>query len=115
MHSDLTTLAAAVLPLAQAEGAVFWGAVLIVILIIAFVAVIYVRRLMSHDEDFHGEGFTLGDLRQLHKAGQLSDEEFDKAKSLLVAGLQKAQNKQTPPKPQPLDLKPETPGDPRGT
>src|SRR5882724_10743416 len=111
MHSDLTRIAFIPLPLAQAVGAVFWGLILIVFLVIAFIAVMYVRKMLSPNEDFHGEGFTLGDLRRLHKAGQLSDEEFDKAKSLIVAGLQKQSQKVNPPKPQPLDFKPETPSD----
>jgi hypothetical protein len=40
-------------------------------------------------------GFTIGDLRDLHRSGQLTDEEFQKAKQKIVAAHQAA----PPPKP----------------
>jgi len=36
-----------------------------------------------------GAGFTLSDLRRLHKSGQMSSEEFEKAKAILLAAAQK--------------------------
>ena len=63
---------------------------LLVFVILGFVLVAWVRRRMSPNEDVHGEGFTLGDLRRLHKAGQLSDEEFEKAKAGMIAAAQAA-------------------------
>lgn len=36
-------------------------------------------------------GFTLTDLRELHKSGQMTDEEFDKAKHLIVASMKSQQ------------------------
>src|SRR3712207_8783046 len=35
-------------------------------------------------------GFTLADLRQLHKSGQMTDEEFEKAKSKVVEAAKRA-------------------------
>jgi hypothetical protein len=101
------------LPLAQEGtfGALFWCAVLFVFLLAAGVIVMWVRKALSPNEDFHGEGFSLGDLRRLHKAGQLTDEEFDRAKSLIVAGMQKAAQKQAPALPQKHDFKPDAPSD----
>ena len=74
--------------LAQSDGGagVFvWLAALLVLVIGLFVVVVWVRRRLSPNEDFHGDGFTLGDLRRMHKAGQLSDEEFEKAKAGMIA------------------------------
>ena len=64
--------------------------VLLVLVVGLFVIVWWVRRRLSPNEDFHGEGFTLGDLRRLHKSGQLSDEEFEKAKAGMIAAAQAA-------------------------
>src|SRR5580698_8003810 len=41
-------------------------------------------------------GFTLGDLRHLHKTGQLSDEEFNRAKEKIVAAAQRAAQRDAP-------------------
>ena len=62
-----------------------WTAALIVIVVVLFGVVMWLRRRLSPNEDFHGEGFTLADLRRLHQAGKLSDEEFEKAKEGLIA------------------------------
>jgi len=35
-------------------------------------------------------GFTLGDLRRLHDEGQLSDEEYEKARTQMIAATQRA-------------------------
>ena len=64
--------------------------VLLLLVVGLFVIVWWVRRRLSPNEDFHGEGFTLGDLRRLHKSGQLSDEEFEKAKAGMIAAAQAA-------------------------
>lgn len=80
------------LNLAQSNGSsVFiWVVVLIVLVIGLFGIVMWLRRRLSPNEDFHGEGFTLGDLRRLHQSGKLSDEEFDRAKAGLIAFTQAA-------------------------
>jgi hypothetical protein len=73
--------------LAQSDSSslYLWTAALIVIVVALFGVVMWLRRRLSPNEDFHGEGFTLADLRRLHQAGKLSDEEFDKAKQGLIA------------------------------
>ena len=74
----------------SSEGAIFFWALLLLVLVIGlFVVVAILRKKMSPNEDFHGVGFTLADLRQLRKRGQMSDEEFEKAKSALLSSINK--------------------------
>src|SRR5436305_10583753 len=61
-----------------------WSAVLVGVLIVLLLVIKWLRRGMKDDESTGG-GFTLGDLRDLHRKGQLSDEEFQKAKAKIVA------------------------------
>jgi hypothetical protein len=69
----------------------FWSAVLVIVVTVLFVALYFVRRALHVDQDVHGEGFTLGDLRRMQKDGQLSAEEFDRAKAKMVASMHAAQ------------------------
>jgi len=77
--------------LAQADSSsadVFlWLLILLVLVIGLFVAVVVLRKKLSPNEDFHGAGFTLSDLRQMHKKGQMSDEEFERAKLALLGSM----------------------------
>ena len=66
------------------------GALLIVVVVL-FVGVAWARKRLNPNEDFHGEGFALGDLRQLHKEGKLSDEEFERARAKMVEAMHAAQ------------------------
>jgi hypothetical protein len=73
--------------LAQAGtgSALVWTLVLIVALVLMFGAVAAFRKWMkSEDVPTSGPGFTLSDLRRLHKAGQMTDDEFEKAKLVLI-------------------------------
>src|SRR3954454_1446171 len=73
--------------LAQAGmgSALGWTLVLIVSLVVMFGAVVAFRKWMkSDDAPTSGPGFTLSDLRRLHKEGKMTDEEFDKAKMVLI-------------------------------
>jgi hypothetical protein len=73
--------------LAQAGtgSALIWTLVLIVALLLMFGAVAAFRKWMRTDDvPTSGPGFTLSDLRRLHKEGKMTDEEFDKAKSVLI-------------------------------
>lgn len=61
---------------------------LLVLLVVAVVGGLFAmwlrRRLAAKDEGGAG-GFTLEDLRQLHRAGGMSDEEFAKAKEAMLS------------------------------
>ena len=67
--------------------------VLIVLVLILFGVVVWLRKRLSPREDFHGEGFTLGDLRRLHKEGKISTEELERAKAGIVAAAQRAEQR----------------------
>ena len=65
---------------------------LVIIVIAGAYAVIWLRRrYWGPDEDggVPHVGFTLGDLRQLHKSGRLTEEEFQRAKEKIVAAAQR--------------------------
>src|SRR4051812_34764905 len=82
----------ALLNLAEGGGvgsAVVWSLVVLVFVIGGFYTVAWVRRWMKEDDIAAiGIGFTLGDLRDLHRRGEMTDEEYEKAKAKIVSGTQ---------------------------
>jgi hypothetical protein len=44
----------------------------------------YFREWMDQTETKAGPAFTLGDLRDLHKSGAMTDAEFERAKAVLI-------------------------------
>jgi len=88
--------------LAQDDGgygsAIFWSAVIIGLCIAMFFLVNIVRKKVREDADAGpSAGFTLADLRDLHRAGKMTDEEFEKAKATLIDALKKAASKPAVP------------------
>ena len=62
------------------------SAVLVGLMICAFYGVaILRRRLKSKPPSSPQQAFTLHNLRQLHQQGQLSDEEYDRAKAHMIS------------------------------
>ena len=57
---------------------------LLLAVIIGATLVHFLRRAVRRTEDQPDEGFTLHDLRTMHKSGALSDEEFQRAKTRLL-------------------------------
>lgn len=83
--------------LAQAEpvGPVFfWLFILMGLLIVAAAGVLLLRRWYRNDDDAAPIGFTLGDLRQLHREGKMSDDEFERAKAQMIASARRAIDRQ---------------------
>ena len=75
-------------PLAQSGvgGVFFWSFILILLIIAGAAAVMRLRRWLKEDDapTSSGIGFTLSDLRQLHKQGKMTDEEFERARAKMV-------------------------------
>ena len=73
-----------------------WSLVLICLLVGGFFAISKLRQwLRDDDAPVSPIGFTLSDLRQLHKQGQMTDEEFERAKAKLL-GSAKAMTSNLP-------------------
>ncbi len=78
-----------------------WLIVLVGIVIAGAIIAFLVRRSMRK-EDTSSDGFTLQDLRDLRAAGELTDQEFERAKVMMIGRL-------TAPKSTPQTAKPESP------
>ena len=59
-------------------------AVLVGAILVLFLAASWVRRWAKQADEPAGAGFTLGDLRALHRAGKMSTEEYEKAKPAVI-------------------------------
>jgi hypothetical protein len=79
--------------LAQAhdtKSIIIWSLLLIGLIVAGWLTVWQVRRRLQKDDTLGNAGFTLSDLRQLHKSGQMSDEEFERAKAKVVESARRA-------------------------
>ena len=65
--------------------------ILVGVLIVAMVIVSWVRKRLKEPDEPASAGFTLSDLRQMHKAGQLTTEEYERAKTNMVEATKAAQ------------------------
>ena len=80
------------LPVAQYSAAstvsiLVWSSLFIVLVILGFVLVLWVKRRLRDDSDAKNVkplGFSLSDLRELHRNGHMSDEEFERAKEKII-------------------------------
>lgn len=67
-------------------GLLVLSAIMLVLLIALVVAWRVARNYLFADDESNGAtSFTLGDLRDMHRRGDLTDEEFERAKALLIA------------------------------
>jgi hypothetical protein len=64
-----------------------------------FVASVVRKKLRDSADDVSGGGFTLNDLRELHRSGKMSDDEFERAKAALVDATRAAAARAAPPAP----------------
>jgi NAD(P)-dependent dehydrogenase (short-subunit alcohol dehydrogenase family) len=88
------------------QGVFFWSAVLLIIVLVAFAGYTYLRKWMRADEPSVGRGFTLADVRELHRQGKMSDAEYEATKALLIGAAKKMASEMPPvlprqPKPRP--------------
>ncbi len=80
--------------------------VLIALVVVGLLVVSQVKKRLTSEEEGKGQpgGFTLSDLRDLHKSGQMSNEEFERAKAQIIDAARRAAARDT-----------ENTDDPRGT
>jgi len=69
---------------------IWWLLVLVALLVLGFVAVVRVKRWVTKPDEPTGGGFTLSDLRALHRSGKMSAEEFEKAKAIILDAAKRA-------------------------
>jgi hypothetical protein len=69
-----------------------WLLVLLGVIIVGGVIIFLARRYMQSGGASQAVGFTLHDLRQMHGAGEINDEEFERAKSQMIGRLKSASN-----------------------
>ena len=74
-----------------------WLLVLVAAVIGGFWVVTWLKRWLKTDEEPVSIGFSLSDLRDLHRAGKLSDEEFERARAKMAASMKRDLSK--PPRP----------------
>jgi uncharacterized membrane protein len=61
-----------------------WLLLLVGVVIVGGVLIYYVRKWMAGDSTTPAEGFTLQDLRDLHARGELTDEEYQNARTAMI-------------------------------
>jgi hypothetical protein len=61
-----------------------WLIVLLVLALVGGLIIMALRRWVRSPHATASEDFTLHDLRRMHAAGQLSDDEFQRAKAALI-------------------------------
>ena len=64
-----------------------WLVALLGVVVIGAAGIWVVRRLVRRESDGGAGGFTLQDLRDMKTSGQLSDEEFNRARDSLIGRL----------------------------
>ena len=74
-----------------------WSLALIGVLAVGLVVVSKVKRRLQEPDQPTSMGFTLSDLRQLHKSGRMTDEEFERAKAKVVEAAKKAAERDAKP------------------
>ncbi len=75
-----------------------WSLILIAVVVVGFFVVVWVkRRMQAQDPPTAPLGFTLADLRELHRSGKMTDEEFERARGKMVASLKRQDEKPKKP------------------
>ena len=67
-----------------------YSLILLALIFAGWITVWQVRRRLTRPDESSGAGFTLSDLRQLHKSGQMTDEEVERAKAKVVEAARRA-------------------------
>ncbi len=75
-----------------------WSLALLGLVVAAFVLVAWIKKRMQAPDEPPAAGFTLAELRDLHRQGKLSADEYERAKAALMASMRPKDT----PKPGPL-------------
>ena len=75
---------------------VVWSMVLLAAVVVGYAAVAWVRRKLRQPDEPASLGFSLEDLRKMHHLGQLTDEEFERARTRMTAGARNQLEKKHP-------------------
>lgn len=72
--------------LAQAASVFGWSLVVLVFIVLGFIAISWLRKWMKEDDlPSGGTGFGISELRQMHARGELTDAEYERARSKMTA------------------------------
>ncbi len=73
------------------EVMIWLGVLLVAAVLIGVIGYMLRKRLLGGDDGEETiQPFTLADLRRLHREGQLSDEEYERAKAAMIAQTRSA-------------------------
>jgi hypothetical protein len=64
-----------------------WLLVLLGVIVVGGIVIFMARRYMQGGGSSQGGGFTLHDLREMHAAREISDDEFERAKAQMIGRL----------------------------
>lgn len=67
-----------------------WLLVLVGLILAGGVLILILRRRLHDADSAASPGFTLHELRQLHAAGELTDDEFERAKAQMIGSVKTA-------------------------
>ena len=74
-----------------------WLLILMAMIVAAFVLVAWVTRRLKASDDGSSGGFTLADLRELRRQGRMTEEEFERAKTAMLASMRAREVKRKGP------------------
>ena len=80
----------------ESSAIIVWSLVLFAFVIAGFLVVAWLKKRLKEPDQTPSAGFTLSDLREMHRSGQLSAEEFERARARMAAGLKKPDKPSTP-------------------
>ena len=61
-----------------------WMLILIGIVIVGWLLLVFIRRTTGDGDSSLDDGFTLGQLRKMRERGEMSDEEFEQARNVIL-------------------------------
>jgi len=65
------------------------GLLVVLVIVVVVVALVLRKRFTGSEPQMPATGFSISDLRDMHRKGQISDKEFESAKTLVVGRSRK--------------------------